>query len=724
MIAGKNIISLLSATLLTVSAAVCLSQDADEQESVEAPPEWTLRLSIPNTALLSQTIGQSEGIVKARQDPLWSSAEQFMSSARALVCQYLTSDGPASLDKLWPKRWDLYVFALPEDTDEVEEPVVVVIGDMAGNGTALHELWEDRVLPRLKTVAPKVVVTSSSLEEGLLYTLETRGKPTLGMVFSGESLILGLPDNVAAIADVPAKQRTLLPEAQLWKDVTSNALPNAIAQVAMDGAAAMQRVLSAFPEGSQERRQAQFFGLEAVTSVMCSTAPESGRFQERYVATLAPDRIMGLQRILLGRKPIVSKSRLFVPGDVAFYLAFSVTNGLDMWTAVRDELVPLHGDEVRAKSEKAIAHISSQLGLDFEQDVLTQIGPEVFVAVDIPPNADWSSKGKKRFRMREAPILVGFQIQDRTVAQDLLKTILTSPLAVGAGVTDQVERYEDVEIHFVDFPKAKRGGQLAYALIADFAVFARDGDTLRDAIDALVDRESIAATELYAADGKSAPAPLLLDLYANLLPIAKDVVTARLPDEKPVLAPLVPALTAVLEHTGPSRFSLRATDTELQIDGHAPLPLLTGGTTAAGLDQLVKPPAARKAKLARQRMRQLSRSLRRYHRVNKTPPEALEALTPRFAKKRPTDPFTDGADFGYGVSHSGKNWVLTSVGPDGVADIPVDEFVQQEWEAIRRADTPEAKAEAERLVYRFKAESSQAEKGWGDEGDIVETGKW
>ena len=206
--------------------------------------------------------------------------------------------------------------------------------------------------------------------------------------------------------------------------------------------------------------------------------------------------------------------------------------------------------------------------------------------------------------------------------------------------------------------------------------------------------------------------------------MAKRALTARLPAAKPVLAPFVPVLATILENAGPSRFSLRATDTSIRIDGRAPLPILTAGTTAAGLDQLMKPPAARKAKIARQRMKQLSRGIRRYHRVSKTPPETLEDLTPRFAKTRPSDPFTDGADFGYGVSQDGKGWILTSVGPDGIADVPVDQFVHEEWKAIRRADTPEAKAEAERLVYRFKPKRNRAEKDWGDEGDIVETGSW
>jgi type II secretory pathway pseudopilin PulG len=306
----------------------------------------------------------------------------------------------------------------------------------------------------------------------------------------------------------------------------------------------------------------------------------------------------------------------------------------------------------------------------------------------------------------------------------MLRVILESPFMTVQGVSLAQQNVQDTDLYIVSAPNLP-GGICAYAFVGNFLVFGRDAESLKAVIAAHASGENLAATPRFASAPVPFSGPVVFSDYVNLSELmADEAVFGQLRTQQPKLGPFVPAIAGVMARAGEIRVVGRATPRGIIADGDLAIPVSAALMAAAAGDYFGKPVAARKAKRAEERMKEVAAALRRYYQRNQAPPDTLVQLVPAYIEELPGDPFAGGAEFGYGISTGGSGWILVSVGPDGKRDIDLNDFTEEKWQAIEAATDPAVLEEARRLIYRFRPKQFADERGYDDEGDIVKVGRW
>ncbi len=682
-------------------------------EPVTADTPVTVRVSVPSTSALETTLADSAVWQSTEGSALWQSTLQFVRSGRDLLGVYLTGLAGDELQALLPEQWTVTVTALTEDASDFEHSPVVCVGRLGERAEALTSLWQTTLFPRFCDLARDVDARALTHAGRPLYEFRKADQAPVAVAFAHGALLVGNSAGVRQRLDHPVPA------------VAGSGVVDADPIVATDVefGRSIRELLAELPAGGKERRELHFSGLAGLRRITCSARPLSGRFHERMALDFGGPAAEGLLGIVRDREPIKLKAAALIPRDYELAYSVTLTDGLDLLQSIRRVAVHVSGPEAEEKLQAGLNAIGAQLALDVEQDVLAQIGPEVFVALSLPDDVTWSASGKPDLKVKESGFLVGLQVKDQELARDIMRSIVEAPALTAAGVMQTTVPHEDFDIHRVTLPH-KPNAQVVYALLADFLVFARDVDDVMDAVDALTHKANLSNTELFRGVPEAFSGPAISSFYLSVSPLLASVLPKILEHKAPPLRPFLPVLTGVFEQSGAVRLVTRRTESGIVIEGNTPLPVMTAVLGIAGLDHFGKPRAGRREHRAKESMKKIGKALRKYHRKNKIPPQDLAQLVPRYIDELPGDPFAGYEPFGYGPSTDGAGWILVSVGPDGEAVVDVSAYNADDWQAAERASDQETIAAFKQMLFRFKPKRFADERGYDDEGDIIHLGRW
>ncbi|NQT88141.1 hypothetical protein HQ560_15345, partial [bacterium] len=213
------------------------------------------------------------------------------------------------------------------------------------------------------------------------------------------------------------------------------------------------------------------------------------------------------------------------------------------------------------------------------------------------------------------------------------------------------------------------------------------------------------------------PAPAHLALHVDdsaLLKILLRNVRDELPEKAKLLLPDLDALLAGL--SGYTATMQREANGVL-IESRSDLGT-TGAIIIAGV--LGDQGHAVVAKRVEGDFARIAKALEAHRTEHAAYPDTLDALVPKFLPELNGDRFEPKRAYGY--RHVADAWVITSVGPNKRADIPVDAFNPPVWHAAHQSQDPEQIAKLKRRVYQFRKEQFKDETKHDDEGDLVRMG--
>jgi len=715
--------ALLTATCLGIYLSVSTPARAAESMATIAPGNAVVFFEIADAGKLQTALQNSDVGKTISASPMLKSTLDFLTSAGGLASQYLGEKSLADIQKMMPAQWGLYILELPEDADTLTQPAVVFAGTLGSNDNAFRTLWNESIFPRFKALASDMQMEITEHAGVKVYSMQKAGESPTLVAFAHGMMVLGSRVGIQSFIDGGAKPAAPISEKDTYKTAVQEFLPDAVAAAYVDLVAVVNHQLSLLPEDSPKRKEMWILGTENIRSVSCSAVPNGGRFHERLFLDLGDRSESGLVGLINTREPIGVKSATLIPKHFIYHGAMSITSGTDLLTNIRDMVVAAQGEAANIQFDQVMEFIRTQLQVDFEKDIAGQIGAEVFAAVATAGDQkDWMT-GKRRPRVRDFNIISGLEVKDPTKFRSTLRFLLESPFMTVQGITLEVDTVEGIDIHRVNAPKLPGGG-IAYALINNFLVIGPNADALKEIIKAHKSGDSLAKTARYTNAPKPMAGPVLFSTYVSMSDVLKEALPKLIAKAQPKLIPFIPAIVSVSDQLGEARVVGRAGKQGIFLDADVAVPAATVVVMAAASDHFGKPFVAREAKAAEERMKELGKALKKYHRRNQAAPDTLAQLVPAYIKELPTDPFSEGAEFGYGVAAGGTGWILTSIGPDGQTDIDLDEFTQEKWKQLQRATDPDDIEEAKMIIYRFKFKRFADERGWDDEGDIPRVGKW
>jgi len=713
--------------VLAAGAAPLLAQAPNEAPpkpmATAAPKDAILCLAVDDSVALRRALRESAAGRTVGESALLKSGLAFLQAARDFALQYLGEVSGDRLQELLPSEWALLVFDLPPDAGELQQPGVVCVGRLpAGKGDELEKLWTERLFPRVQALIKDAKIERGVYRDVPVYRFQKPEESPLAAAFVHGMLAFGSPPGVHRFVDEPPASGKSLTTDPDYQAAAERFFPEALATAFLGLGAPIRRHVSELAEGSKARKDAHLLGLEFIRSLSGSVKPADGRFHEAVFLDMGDNAEEGLIGLLHSRRPISPRSAALVPDHYAVHLALSITSGAELFEVFCELVIRGEGEEARKNFDELREFTKAQWRIDLDQDLVGQVGAEAFAALAPPQDADWTG-AKAKPRLQDCQFLIGLQVKDATVLRESLRRALDSSVFGDQGITLTVESHENVDFHIVRGPKLPAEGR-AYAFFASFLILGRDTESLKQVLVALTERRSLARNPRCKAARAPFSNPAIATLYVNASPVLKQLIPALLEKEQPALQPFVPVLTELAAQAGEGRLVLRPCERGLLVDGDFALPLLTPLVGLAGAGHFGKPLAGRRAERAKDQMKEVGKALRKYYRKNQAPPDTLMQLEPTYIEELPTDPFRQGGHFGYGVSDGGAGWILTSVGPDGKADIDVDDYNEQQWRELRKTRDPVTIEKAKRLIYRFRPDKLRDEKPYDDEGDIFFTGNW
>lgn len=708
------ILRYLTVISLVVVITITPCSGADNLASA-APPDTVCLLSINNAGELGNALERSPVGQVAEESPVIQSGLQLIRSGLDFFAQYSTSSSWAEVSDLLPQQWGIVILDIPPNASRTTKPGVACFGILPDNATKLQHLIGKRLLPNLNALAEDTTY-STQIHQGLtLHKFKKPGEPATFLTITKRLLIIGNDAGIKAFsATVTGKREPF--GATKYDAIPGMASRGAtLMETVIDFAPSLKRKLTKLSPTSKEIKDMRFLGTDALHTLTCDATSIGELFLEVMTFDMMGKADQGLLGALNHADQIELKSEHIAPGWASLHIALSITSGVDLLAEIRDLVGASQGEAASTKLDEALTFLGTQFNIDVNRDLLARLGPEIFVAAAPLDLKTWA--GKRKPRWTDVSIVGGFQVKEPDVVLFIIQRILQSALLTTQGWTVSSETHKKTRINIARSPD--QTFELAYTVVDDFLIISWGLKPIKQILDSRAGKKNIPTTISNPLPRKTValihvfPGPILEAFSPSLL--AKVV---------PPLQPFVPAMKEALGELREVRAVIVSSRHGPRLVSIAPLPALTTITALAGLDHFGKAPLEQRVDLARERMKEIGKGLRKYHRINKRPPTSLMDLTKPYLDSIPTDPFNKGATFGYKSSALLDAWILTSAGPNGKTDINLTSLTASDWRAMQEATDASSIGRAKRLIYQFKPKRFKDEQALDDEGDITLTGQW
>ena len=693
----------------------------------EIPAGSVAVLKIVDPAGLPATIsGSPLGEAVRSLESLGGAVQAAVGSARATSMMF-TGTRLEDLHDLFDG--DIAVVLLePLNRDEDREPSVVAVARVAGDGTALRDVLEEKLRPAIAGMYLNVEFEVNPYKGVAVTDFRVGDAGMAGTYVLSDGLFLlgtqrgvrkfldarqaGSP-TLAADAGYVASMQALEIDTGLMLYVNAKKLIPAAEddERGRDRGGFRRRVLRA--------NSIQFivWGLEY---------SEDGAHENAFIKDdgSAP----GLAAILPKAEAEPLGVARLVPRQFTTFTAMDLGPGREVWAKLNEIVLQAGGEQAEMQFRMFLAFVEGRLGLTFEEDLLPSLAGEMFCAVD---SRKWgeSVRTRKPAGSAEAPVMWGFKISDQEKVQAVIQQILQSNLVWDAiGMDERAETYRDVEVHILNDPD-REDTSPSYAFLDGYLLFAFQSETLKAAIDAAKDGQSLATREDYAAASAKLPPGACVRVFCETKEVLPGLFDALGETIAQPLNGAAPELSRAAGTLDPIIVDASAAEDGVRLRIASPM----GSPMVAAMFEMFLD-AARRAWVNQtwDQLEQIAGALEAYRADYGTYPSRLGDNMLEYLHETPRDIFSQGwrdpmisyspgpaMQTATGRTVNTTGWMLSSIGPDGKRDVNVRIFAPDEWKAFLNGNDL---AEKKRKIYQFEPKLNKDERETDDEGDIILTG--
>jgi hypothetical protein len=482
------------------------------------------------------------------------------------------------------------------------------------------------------------------------------------------------------------------------------------------------------PEGLQGLRA---LGLASVAAAGLAVDFDGRQARERlYIHT--GGQPTGLLRLLTEGQPVAPARSPFLPPSYGI-VATLATRDVGLWDRVRAALIDIHGDAAADFVDTRATQMEQNIGIHPKKAISDAFGDELFIALDLSRLGDFFGAGHPP-TPQELPVLLGAKLRDAATLRATLDRIAANQHLWELQVERRAAQHAGTDLYTFHIPM-NPDLRPSYAIVDNTLLLSTRPEPVAAALDArkahkeAVDAPAVGRAYLHAGDagdGRQIPrASMHALLEANegqILGLLLGCIRKELPEES---QRFLPELDRVLAGLHGYEASLRREAGGVSVVARSGL-----GTPATFLllgiliDQS-HPVVGRRVEGD---FDQIGAALEACRAKKGEYPEKLEALVPDFLPSLGGDRFAPARPYGYSRGKTGPDgklpdaWVLTSVGPDKLPDIPVEQFDPPAWSAMLKTEDPDQVQQLKRVICRFQPERYPDERKNNDEGDLYRMG--
>ncbi|MBT3375918.1 MAG: hypothetical protein HN742_40605 [Lentisphaerae bacterium] len=713
----------------TVSCLLCPGRlqaaDADAETAIAqlVSSDALVLVNIPDTRTLQEALKKSPVGKGVAASSSMVAVANFIQAAGELASVALADCPGSEFGKGFPKTWGLVVFPLPDDADELTQPALGFVGVIPEGGEQFAHRFGEKLLPAFGAMADGMELTVGSSKGQKIYRMNNlKEGGGFSVSFVERFVFLGNEPGIERLLSCADGAGETLAGSAVFQDAAAEFDPAALATAYVNMVPVMEGVLADIPPGSKQERETHFMGTYALTGIRAWAVPEQDGFRESVQLAFDEEQEQALIGILRTRKHLKLTSPTVVPSKYGAFLGLNVGPGKELYSAIQELVLAVHGEEVRVKFDEIHDWLLQSFNIDVEEDLFGELGPELFVAAALRKPDALANRKNPTPRWADFDILGGIQVGQPEDAQKTIEALMGAEPFKKQGMSVVPEKFGDLDVYLIQHPGL---GQtvIVYAYVGDFLVLANSRQALARAARCHRVKDTLARTPPFSADGSVLSSSLLAGIYVRTEPVLAAILPRLIADKAPPIRNFAPDVGRILASAGNLQAGVISDEGGLFIETEAAVPVATTLVSLATAGPFSKPILGRKAEAVKDPAKKIGKALRKYHRRNGAGPESLHELVPECIEELPLDPFTR-EDLQYGVSKDGKGWFVFSVGADGAADVVPSNYTLADWEALKTSVEPGKARKAKRVIYRLRPKQNADERAWDDEGDIVRTGTW
>ncbi|MBM4045769.1 MAG: hypothetical protein FJ279_11695 [Planctomycetes bacterium] len=612
----------------------------------------------------------------------------------------------------------LVVFDLEPGAGRAKQPPMAFIAHVGANKQKLADLIEQKVKPRLTAFNPKVKFEPESYGKTSIECLSVPNKPPTYAAFIGDVFAIG-PSKTAVqrIADASEGKGQRLADLPAYVTIKERTTLDTGARLYVNADMLIGKVRGDLEQNTKQREGFTALGILNLKGIGASTAFKGEGMYDKFFLHMGGEKV-GLARLPSESATKPPRGADFIPEGYHFYVATDFGTGEALRQAVAQFIRDLKGDEPLNKLAQVAQVWEQQMGIRFKDELLDQLGGEMFAALQVQNLGELIASGKKP-GPKDLWLVAGVQVKDGQAIKTVITQFIRSEFLARQGITQDSYPYRDIELSVVTLPQ-NPAVTPAYAVVEGFFLFSLQSETLEKAIDAITSKATLAATPGHKALAEMLSPKSNMRGYVDVKTLASVLLSVASKKGPRQVQPFLPEIATAADRLFPMGLALAGHKDGVVGESYGPIsgPFII--STLASVGNLTKSTEGRDAEAARNGMKKVANALKQYQVDNKAYPQSLDQLVPLYLKELPKDPFQPGQMFAYGKSDAG--FVLVSPGPDRKLDVDVAAFNLADWKKRTDSRDPVDIAYMKGKVHQYLKGRFPDEQAPDDEGDIVVTG--
>jgi len=534
---------------------------------------------------------------------------------------------------------------------------------------------------------------------------------TLAYCFRDKALIAGSRHAVHSILDGLAAKRPSIATDETYQAVKRQLPPEAGLSAYVNLGALIEK--SGMGAKAGQLQEFRAVGLSQAKAAGLTIDFHKGQVRERFFLYTGGANT-GLLRALTEGRPLSPSMHRFAPRDYTALVTIALQD-VGLWQRLRTVVADAKGEGAASFLDAASTKIEEAFGIQVKEGLFETMTGEAFLAFDLRKLPEFHGTGREA-APQDVPHVFGARLRDATALLNTLDRIAANERLWEQGVERTAAKHAGTDLFTFRLP-ANVDARPTYAIVDGVVLFSFRPEFVRAAIDAYKSKKSLGP----AAIPRPCHCCIQLNdgqLLATLLRLIRDELPGPAQRLLPELDRILGGLhgySATLRRE-PQGFSLVA----LSDLGTVVNVLLTGGITDH-FNTIV-------ARRVQGDFDKITVALEKYHAKHNAYPDSLDQLVPDFLPVLTRDRFQPKRPYGYTRAQPGPDgklpdaWILTSVGPDGRPDIPVDQFDPVDWPARLKTQDPDEISRLKGVIYQFRKDQYPDERKVKDEGDLVRMG--
>ena len=601
--------------------------------------------------------------------------------------------------------------------DQKKTPPMAFLFDVSRDPSQARSLVEETIVPRLKSINPKIASSSESYEGVTLGKIQAPRKPAFYWTFAGQVFAIGNAEGLRKIVDgsknpsatLGSFDRYLATKGQV--DVEVGALTYVNTEMLVDK---VRPLLATRPK---QRGGLVATGVLGMKAVAVSMEPEGDGVRNR-LAVFTGGETTGLLRLAAAEPAVEFAAPKLMPEDHHLCVAAKLGSGDALMEAFQGFVADMNPEEKVAQMGQFADAIAVQAGIDWQADFTDVLGGEMFLALRFPNFAELAME-RRGPKPRDFDFLIGLSVESEDAFRGTLDSLFHCDVVANNIGSTTPQDYKGRQLSVISLAKTDKVTP-CYTFEKGCFVFALSPETIERFIDRAAEGQTLASGADFKKSYSKVAGQGNVLAYADVqevLTMLLQLVELKAP--KPVQA-FLPELKALPEAAFGVAIAIKGEDYGLSGQSYGPVGALFATTTLASLGNLTKSGQGRRAQAVKERMKKVRNQLRKHRAQHGEYPQTLDVFVNKIEENHLLDPFLKDRQFEY--ARTGSSWVLVSVGPDGKLDVDPTTVDPADWKKMLRGADPAAVQQAKSLIYQFQKKRHHDEKAVDDEGDIVLVG--